>query len=124
MTDPCNPVLQTGIVEKAFKLLKEYVSRGEFVANMGRRDADFPVFENGTIDIHPVILDVYNSTAFNFSNQSKLIDNVHAPPQFEICWETSVGQELAKLVLFDMYMVIFSIVIFDFVRDLLGRFSS
>ena len=44
--------------------------------------------------------------------------------QKDECWETSVGQELAKLVLFDMYMVIFSVLFFDFFRGLMVRYLN
>ena len=60
----------------------------------------------------------------DFLNFTEIGSQIGNGTKKDECWETSVGQELAKLVLFDMYMVIFSVLFFDFFRGLMVRYLN
>ena len=97
LTDPCDIEKTTVVMVKLAQRSKSYFFKGNetFAHSITRRD----IMSNGT----------------DMVNQTKVQDE---------CWETGVGQELAKLIVFDMYTVILSILIFDFVRGLMVRYIN
>ena len=94
-TDPCDSEKTTVIMVKLARRLRTYLFPNSTDHLLYRREAV------NTSDI--------------FANQTKFQDE---------CWETGVGQELAKLIVFDMYTVILSILVFDFFRGLLVRYIN
>ena len=100
-SDPCDAEKTTVIITKVFRKLKTYVgienesSASALINNGNASDEYFRYLSKR--EVSP-------------SNVTRLFGNQTSSQ--EECWETGVGQELAKLIVFDMYTVVLSILIF------------
>lgn len=121
--DPCDVAKTTVVIIKVIQKLKKYFGLDKNVISgevTGAPSGDFKQ-SLATKIIGSVVKRDLNSDLSGIDSSSADNDTFLSTDDFNItsgvrpkgeCWETGVGQELAKLIVFDMYTVVLSILVF------------